>query len=222
MEIYVEKIVLLNVIIHLSIVFIVVYLTNNTINKKGLFIGSIIGVINLYLYFFVNIMYIHYICFFLIVLITFKDIKSTLLYLMLNFILGGISGVVNISINYYYEVIVACTLVIFLLVYLLKNKSDSYKIIINDNIYKCFYDTGCIINIGLTPIIIVNENLNLDLEFFTTIEINTIAGTTIHEVYKANNIYLLNNNKKIEKYCLIIISKIDYEVIVGKNFLGGI
>lgn len=222
MQIYVEKIIIFNVVIHLLLIFITRYLTNNKINRIGLLIGVILGIINMYIYFFLNIIIVNYLLFIIIPSVTFKSIKSTLLYIMFNLILGGITGVINLSINYYYEVIFLCSISILLFIYILRKEPNNYKIDINGKIYNCFYDTGCIVSIGLTPVIILNSKYNLQLEYFTTLEVNTIAGVTTHKVYKASSVYLLNNNKKTEKYCLIILSDIDYDVIIGKNFLGGI
>lgn len=222
MEIYIEKIIILNIFIHLLMVYSTIFLTNNKVKKKNVIIGIIIGVVNMYIYFLFSVYTINYLTFIIIPLITFKEVKSTILYIMFNVILGGITGVINISINYYYEAIILCSIIILVIIYILKNDNNKkYKIIINDNTYNCFYDTGCIVNLGLTPVIILSDKLKLNLELYSTMEVSTISGVTLHNVYKAKNVYLLSN-KKIEKHCLIIISKIDYDVIIGKNFLGGL
>ncbi len=225
MELYIEKIVVLNIFIHLLLVLAVAYLTNNKINIFKTVISVLIGIINLYFFFLYNINIIHYIVFFIIAILPFKNIKSTLLYLVLNFILGGITGIINLSITYYYEVILISSILIFVLIYFLKKDHKEIYLIIKTNKeykFKAFYDTGCLINIGFTPVIVLSDKYDINLDYFTNIKINTIAGETLHNVYKAKNVYVVNNKKKIEKHCLIIISNIDYEVIVGKNFLGGI
>lgn len=225
MQIYIEKIVVLNVLIHILLILGVRYLTNNKTSLLKTIISIIIGIINLYFFFLCNLGILHYFIFLIIGILPFYNIKSTLLYLMFNIILGGITGIINLSINYYYEVIFLSCFVIFILIYILKKDIKHINVIINTDKeykFKCFYDTGCIINIGFTPVIVLNEKYNINLEYFTSIDINTIAGCTKHKVYKANNVYLLNKNKKIEKHCLIILSNIDYEVMIGKNFLGGI
>lgn len=225
MEIYIEKIILLNTLIHTLLVLAVIFITNNKIKKRNFIISTLIGILNMYFYFLFTLDYIHYIIFLFFTIALFRNIKSTLLYFILNFILGGVTGVVNLSISYYYEVILVCSIIIIFIIFLLKKENNNVEIIIKtDKEYKFngFYDTGCLINIGLTPVIVLNEKYNINLEYFTNIKINTIAGETLHNVYKATNVYLFNNKKKVEKHCLIILSNIDYEVIVGKNFIGGI
>ncbi len=228
MEIYIEKIIILNIIIHLLLVVTTNFITSNKSKKKLIVISTILGSGNLFCsLFYPNTMYTYsYFIVIIISFISFFNIKSTLIYLMLNFILGGISGVVNLSINYYYEVIIISTIVILFIIFYFKNQHcNEFKIIIKENKeYKlnAFYDSGCLINIGLTPIIILNEKFDIDLEFFTTFNVDTIGGTTTHKVYKANNIFLIENNKKIEKQCLIIKANIAYDVIIGKNFIGGL
>lgn len=225
MEIYIEKIVIINVLIHLLLILATRYLTNNKINKNKTIISIVIGIINLYFYFLFNLYLLHYVIFIITSILPFKNIKSTLLYIILNFILGGVTGVVNLSISYFYEVILLCSIIMFIFIYILKKDNKQINIIIKTDkeyMFKCFYDTGCLINIGLTPVVVLSDKFDINLEYFTNIKINTIAGETLHNVYKAKNVYVVDNNSKIEKHCLIIISNIDYEVIVGKNFLGGI
>lgn len=225
MEIYIEKIVIINVLIHLLLILATRYLTNNKINKNKTIISIVIGIINLYFYFLFNLYLLHYVLFIITSILPFNNIKSTLLYIILNFILGGVTGVVNLSISYFYEVILLCSIIMFIFIYILKKDNKQINIIIKTDkeyMFKCFYDTGCLINIGLTPVIVLSDKFDINLEYFTNIKINTIAGETLHNVYKAKNVYVVDNNSKIEKHCLIIISNIDYEVIVGKNFLGGI
>lgn len=225
MEIYIEKIVIINVLIHLLLILATRYLTNNKINKNKTIISIVIGIINLYFYFLFNLYLLHYVLFIITSILPFNNIKSTLLYIILNFILGGVTGVVNLSISYFYEVILLCSIIMFIFIYILKKDNKQINIIIKTDkeyMFKCFYDTGCLINIGLTPVIVLSDKFDINLEYFTNIKINTIAGETLHNVYKAKNVYVVDNNSKTEKHCLIIISNIDYEVIVGKNFLGGI
>lgn len=221
MEIYVEKIIIFNILIHLTLVFATRYLTNDKVRKVGLISSVLLGVINMYIFFFTP-SFINYILIIIIALICFKSIKSTLLYIMFNLILGGITGVINLSIQYYYETILLCSISIIIFIYFLRKEKNEYKISINNKIYNCFYDTGCIISLGLTPVIVVNANLNIELVYFSDIEINTIEGINIHKVYKAKDVYLIKNKVKIYKNCLIIKSNIDYDVIIGKNFIGGI
>ncbi len=223
MEIYIEKIVIINVFIHILLVLCVVYLTNNKINIRNLIISIVIGIINMYFYFLFNYELLSIIIVLINSLYLFRYIKSTLLYLMFNFILGGVTGIINLSITYYYEVILLCSIFILIIMFFLKKNHKIIKIVINDKYtLNCFYDTGCLINVGMTPVIVVSNKYDFNLELFTNIKINTVSGVSIHNVYKARNIYLLDKGKKVNKYCLIMYSNIEYDVIVGKNFIGGI
>lgn len=224
MEIYIEKVLVFNILIHLLLVITIIFLTNNKVLKRNILIGIILGTINL-LFYLKTQNNIPKLVFVIVPFITFYNIKSTLLYLMLNICLGGVTGVINLSFEYYYEVIFLFSIIISLITIFLRNNTNKLIVIINadkEHKFISFYDTGCIVNFGLTPIIILNEKFNIKLSYFSEITINTISGETKHKVYKAKNIYLMQNNEKIEKHCLIIKAKIDYDVIVGKNFIGGI
>lgn len=225
MQIYIEKVIILNIIIHLILIITTNYITNNKPKISKIIISIILGTINLVYYLLYPNYYMKYLII-IIAFITFVNIKSTLIYLMLNFILGGITGVVNLSINFYYEVIILASVVILFVIFYFKQETEENITIIiktkEEHHFKAFYDTGCLINVGLTPVIILNEKYDIKLSYFTSIEVNTIAGVAYKEVYKAEGVYIYKNNKMIEKHCLVIKSNIEYDVIIGKNFIGGI
>ncbi len=228
MVIYIEKVIIFNILIHLLLVLITYYITNNKVNKIMLIISLLIGSVYMFVYLlFPHNIFFSYIIIILIGYIPTKQLKSTLIYFMLNFTLGGIVGVINLSLKYYYEILLMFSiLLLFIFIYIKNKDSNQFKhiVIVSNKEYKlkAFVDTGCDINLGFTPIIIISECIDIELEYFTDLEVDTINGKKIQKVFKAKRVFLLKKNTKIEKNCLFIISKIDFDVIVGINFLGGL
>lgn len=232
MIVYVEKILIINILVHLIIIISTHFILNNAISKKGTFVSVIIDAC----FMLMNIYYPEYnenTIFFIgiiIATIPFKSQKcyAAILYHILNFMLGGVSDIITISVKYFYEVIlVVAGILLVTIIYFSRNKTDNkmkITIIDDNNIHTldAFVDTGCQIYCGLTPVLLVNEKIKLDLKYIEQIKVETISGEKLMNIYKARRVYCINNKTKVEKHCFIAFSKMDYESIVGKNVIGGL
>ena len=235
---YIELIVLLNILIH----FTFVRLTNFIMNKKNKYLLIIISIlldaiyVCLYLLLPERINSYKYIIVLALAIIPFLGNRITitlcltLIYLMLNFILGGTSGIMIKIINHYI-IVVVCLLVINLLVVIyifIKNRNFSNRKLIFEVqiefkgqklILEGFFDTG---NFLLTdnniPVVFVKKQYHIG-NYYKDILIQTVGSSYKISLYKIDSFKIKVNNKFIEKDVYIAYSNISYDVMFGSALL---
>lgn len=227
MIIYIEVVIIVNLLIHLFSLFIIKELLYLKFSKL-IYFSLILDVIYILMYIYgTNFLIIKYIFPFILVLFAYKlDIfsylKSVILYYILNYFLGGISLTLNISGNFGYLIIFGIFIFLVLIIYIFFKKRIikinylvSYKFKSKNYNLKAFLDTGCDIYYNGYPVIIINQKYEFNI--YTDEHITYFSGDikTIKKVYLINEIKI----EKQLKRCYCIFLDIPYEAIIGTNML---
>lgn len=224
MVIYIELYILSNIIIHLYTSFLIRYLLFIPF-KKTFLIGLILDVIYslLYIYHQEYFIIIKYFFPFFLTLLGFKVnfyefIKVTFLYYLINFLFGGVSLIINLSVN----IKLICLLIIFLIITIFIiyyfNINDYKKYIRLRFVFKnkkycinAFCDSGCNLMYKLLPVIVLHQKYQFNIKTQDKIEIDNGYSKYLKECYYLNEIYI--DKRKIS--CYVIFLDIKYDAIVG-------
>ncbi|MGM9969398.1 MAG: sigma-E processing peptidase SpoIIGA [Anaeroplasma sp.] len=237
---YIEIIVLINLVIHILIVKICNYL----FNQKAFLIGNIISCsldiiyVTLYLLIPEKIEYFKYLFIIVISFLPFinkgifKALLSTLIYLLLNFCLGGISEFVYQIVNNFLSVVISLSLIIVIMIILMfykrfnfNNSSLIYKIVINDNgmeyTLSGYCDTGNFMYADdNVPIVFINKKFKLG-KYKKDIIIKTVSTSKKLRIYQVDKFFIYNNGRYIKKDVYIAYGDIAFDLMFGLNILGG-
>lgn len=238
---YIEIIVLINVIIHYGLTVITGYISSIKINQILLFVSVILDIIFVLLYLYIPYQFEPYKYIFILLIAIIPSINKgsirclfyTLIYLMLNFTLGGITDIIYSYINNFSAIILALIfiVVITLFVYVYKKQKLNYDKFIYDVILefdkkvvklKGFCDTGNFLkNDDLIPVVFVNKIYSMG-KFVKKINISTINSNDFVEIYIINSFKIKINKKFVKKDVYIaFVDTGNNDVMFGIDILGG-
>ena len=237
---YIEIIVLTNVLIHFILIKITFILMRAKMNYYTTIISCFLDGIYIlfYLYFPYELEVYRYLVIVILSLIPFihkgitKCLMLMLVYWMLNFCLGGSSGILFSIINHYVVVFIALgVLIIIGIIYSIYKKYHfnpnelEYDVLIEDKNKKYylsgFCDTGnFLVSDDNIPIVFIRKNLRVG-KYLKTISINTVSNKNLLPIYEVDSFKIKINNKYIEKDVYIAYGDIAFNVMFGSNLLGG-
>lgn len=237
---YIELIVILNVVIHLCFVRIAYYLLRIKPNLIAIHISGLFDGIYILLYIFIpyQIEAYRYICIIIVSLTPFitkgptKALFLCLIYLMLNFTLGGSAGILYRMINHF-SVVLICLggiLVLFSCYAIYKRfhfRPDilEYEVMIEDEnrvIYLSgFCDTGNFLTTeDNIPIVFLKKNIQIG-HYYKTISINSLSTTKSIPIFAVKSFRIKIKNKYVKKDVYLAYGDIAFNVMFGSNLLGG-
>ena len=232
--IYIEQIILIDLLIHHTIVFFTGVLTLINVNRGRIIISDILNIIIVVLYFMFHINLKWQLCLILIIAIIIfkKNIVALMVYFLLNTTLGGISSIIYFNYNYhwFYVLFILFLLLIIVLFYIFK-----YKGLIKRGLYyECilkkgrrrlalFLDTGNrLYDDENKAVIIINAKYKAYCQkSLHSVDIETINGSTKEVCYKCNDLYIKIKRKYIRFTGSIIFRNNIGDGIIGLNVLGG-
>lgn len=237
---YIEIIVLINVVIHYSLAIVAGYISGIKINKVCLFISIILDIIFVLLYIYIPYDFEPYKYLFILLISLMPSINKgiirclfyTLIYLMINFSLGGITEIIYKIINNPLSIIISLLLImiITLFIYVYKKQKVNYDSLMYDVIIKFnkksvklkgFCDTGNFLRSDdLIPIVFVNEKYKVG-KSFKSINVNTINDLKVMDTYIIDDFKIKIKNKYISKDVYIVYVDIKYDAMFGIDILGG-
>ena len=232
--IYIEQIILIDLLIHHIIVFFTGVLTLINVNKGRIIISDILNIIIVVLYFMfhINLKWQLGLILIIAIIIFKKNIVALMVYFLLNATLGGISSIIYFNYNYhwFYVLFILFLLLIIVLFYIFK-----YKGLIKGGLYyECifkkkrrklalFLDTGNrLYDDENKAVIIINAKYKTYCQkSLHSVDIETINGSTKEVCYKCNDLYIKIKRKYIRFTGSIIFRDNIGDGIIGLNVLGG-
>ncbi|MGM9972006.1 MAG: sigma-E processing peptidase SpoIIGA [Anaeroplasmataceae bacterium] len=238
---YIEIIVLINIIIHIITSYSVAFIINTKIKKLNIAISTILDSIYMVIYvlFPEYTLYIKYLFGSVLAIITFSGagikaiIRSVILYNAINFLAGG-KAFLLYEIGYLNNVtLISIFVVLFIGIYFYKMQYKVtinidqlfYKLeIINDNkrlLLDCYLDTGdFLVCDDLVNIIFINKKYEMG-RYIKKQYSKSVGVVSEISLYMVDKIYLYINNKKYKKIAYIAYMDLPYDGIFGISFLGG-
>lgn len=237
---YIEIIVLINVVIHYGLSRVSGYILGVKINKFLLFSSVILDCLYVVLYVLLPYEFepYKYILIFLIAILPclnkgiIRCLFYALIYLMLNFTLGGITEIVYKTISNFISVVISLFIILLICILILLYKRNKvnydrlmYDIIISFNKknikLKGFCDTGNFLrDDDLIPIVFVKEKYKMG-NFYKTIDVKTVNDVKKVEIYLIDVFKVKIKNRYITKDVYISFVDINYDVMFGIDILGG-
>lgn len=232
--IYIEQIILIDLLIHHIIVFFTGVLTLINVNRGRIIISDILNIIIVVLYFMfhINLKWQLGLILIIAIIIFKKNIVALMVYFLLNATLGGISSIIYFNYNYhwFYVLFILFLLLIIVLFYIFK-----YKGLIKRGLYyECilkkrrrrlalFLDTGNrLYDDENKAVIIINAKYKAYCQkSLHSVDIETINGSTKEVCYKCNDLYIKIKRKYIRFTGSIIFRDNIGDGIIGLNVLGG-
>lgn len=227
MIIFIEVVLLFDLIINLLTLLIIKELLFLKL-KKSFLLSLIIDLVYMILYIFgYNLGIFIYIMPIIYVFISFKTnltqfIKSIILYNILNYFLGGLAFNINLYGNIKYFLITSIYFILIIIFYIIFKRKEiliSYDIsfIFNKKKYNlsAFFDTGCNLLYKGYPVFIINKKYEFNNQSKEKFIFYTAVSSSEVFIYKIDNLMIKKRN--ISCYCIFL--DIDYEAIIGFNFL---
>lgn len=232
--IYIEQIILIDLLIHHTIVFFTGVLTLINVNRGRIIISDILNIIIVVLYFMFHINFKWQLGLILIIAIIIfkKNIVALMVYFLLNTTLGGISSIIYFNYNYhwFYVLFILLLLLIIVLFYIFKYKGLIKRGLYYECIFKkrrrrlaLFLDTGNrLYDDENKAVIIINAKYKAYCQkSLHSVDIETINGSTKEVCYKCNDLYIKIKRKYIRFTGSIIFRDNIGDGIIGLNVLGG-
>lgn len=232
--IYIEQIILIDLLIHHTIVFFTGVLTLINVNRGRIIISDILNIIIVVLYFMLHINLKWQLGLILIIAIIIfkKNIVALMVYFLLNTTLGGISSIIYFNYNYhwFYVLFILFLLLIIVLFYIFKYKGLIKRGLYYECIFKkrrrrlaLFLDTGNrLYDDENKAVIIINAKYKAYCQkSLHSVDIETINGSTKEVCYKCNDLYIKIKRKYIRFTGSIIFRDNIGDGIIGLNVLGG-
>lgn len=161
-----------------------------------------------------------------------KALMGSLVYLMLNFTLGGSAEILYNILNNFYSVLISLFIMLLLLsifaVYKKINispKSLEYEISITDNKHSLYLNGYCDTGNFLTtdeniPVVFINKKFEIG-KYKKSIIIQTVSTKKYINLYEINEFKIKIKNKYIKKDVYIAFADINHMAMFGLNLLGG-
>ncbi len=235
---YIEKILLVDSVIHYSLVNVSSYLTLSKVNKRRFLISILLNLIMVSCYILGQRGIGIYLTSSIICIYPFytknikKIFKPSFIYLMLNFLLGGIveavylTSIVSTLFIFIILVILIISVVIYKLIYNIKiNLNNLYYDLIlidkkNKYIVKAYLDTGNFMESNNRSIMILNIGKTIGRKIGVDYS-TSISGTKEISLYEVDRIYLKKDKKYIEIDAYLIYENIKFDALIGLNIIGG-
>lgn len=218
MVVYLEALLGVNSLIHYNFSILSYRFFNYHYRKIRIIISIILDNVLVLLSTERSLLYERYIIIFIVSMITFgKKFKPFILYLLLNFLLGGIAGLWNLGLYYQYLLIIVLSYGLIALGEIYISNSSGvrnlyHEIIINGHNILGFLDTGNDLMVDGIPVIFLKKYI--DLPFYKTIKYKTVMGSDKLDIYLGN---IFINDKEVK--CFIAFKDIDYECLLNVNLL---
>lgn len=232
--IYIEQIILIDLLIHHIIVFFTGVLTLINVNRGRIIISDILNIIIVVLYFMfhINLKWQLGLILIIAIIIFKKNIVALMVYFLLNTTLGGISSIIYFNYNYhwFYVLFILFLLLIIVLFYIFKYKGLIKRGLYYECIFKkrrrrlaLFLDTGNrLYDDENKAVIIINAKYKAYCQKSQhSVDIETINGSTKEVCYKCNDLYIKIKRKYIRFTGSIIFRDNIGDGIIGLNVLGG-
>lgn len=227
MIIYIEVVLIVNLLINLFTILIIKECFYLKI-KKTIILSFILDMIYMLLYIYeYNINLLKFLLPVVLIFLSFRVnkylfLKSVLAYYLISYTLGGISTTLKLSGNLAYFIILIFLIILVFIFYVFFHRKDifiTYKIkyVFKDKTYhlNAFFDTGCNLIYKGLPVVILNKKYHFNI--YSDEKIFYISGGTqiSEKIYRINNLEILKN--KIDCYCIFL--DIDYDAIIGVNII---
>lgn len=237
---YIELLVITNMLIHFCFVKIAYYLLHVKPNYIAIGISLLLDGIYMLLYIFIpyQIEGFRYLCIMIISIVPFitkrpsKALFLCLIYLMLNFTLGGSAGILYKMMNHF-SVVLICLggiLVLFSCYAIYKKfhfRPDvlEYEVMIEDANRKLYLSGFCDTGNFLTtddniPIVFMKKNIQIG-RYYKTINIRSVSTNQKIELFKVKCFKIKIKNKYVKKDVYLAYGDIAFNVMFGSNLLGG-
>lgn len=228
MIIYIEVLLFVNILIHL-LTIIIIKETNYLRFSKWFFLTIPLDILYMLLYIYqYNIYLIKFIIPFLFIVLSFKTnlytyFKVYIIYLIISYLLGGVSTSINISGNKGYFILLIIFIVIAGVIYSFFKRKDIYKtykiefkFMEHKYVINAFFDTGCNILYKGYPVIILNSKYKFKIHSYEKVIYTSGNDDNEESVYLINSLKV--DNRVIKCYCIFL--DIDYDAIIGNNLLA--
>lgn len=237
---YIEIILCINLAIHLIFVGIANYIMRQKKNNILIFLSCIMDAI--YTWFYIYMPYelepYKYLCIFVISITPFlrkglsKALLLSLVYLMLNFTLGGSAEVLYAVLTNF--LVVLCSILIIgaiFIVYAMYRKyhvvssSFTYDVYIEDGSQSFYLNGFCDSGNFLTtddniPIVFLNHKIQIG-RYKKSIEVQSVSVKKKISLYEVKEFKIKIKNKYVKRDVYLAYADISYMVMFGLNILGG-
>ncbi|MDE5566545.1 MAG: sigma-E processing peptidase SpoIIGA [Anaeroplasmataceae bacterium] len=237
---YIELLVVTNVLIHFCFVKIAYYLLHIKPNYIAISISCLLDGAYICLYIFIpyiieNYRYLMIMVISIVPFITKRPSKALflcLIYLMLNFTLGGSAGILFKMLNHYSVVIICLGIILVLFAcYAIYKKFHfrpdvlEYEVLIEDANRKLYLSGFCDTGNFLTtddniPIVFLKRNIRIG-KYYKTITIHSVSASQKIELFMVKSFKIKIKNKYIKKDVYLAYGDIAFNVMFGSNLLGG-
>lgn len=237
---YIELLVLTNILIHFCFVKIAYYLLHIKPNYIAISISCLLDGAYICLYIFIpyiieNYRYLMIMVISIVPFITKRPSKALflcLIYLMLNFTLGGSAGILFKMLNHYTVVLICLggILILFACYAIYKKfhfRPDvlEYEVLIEDANRKLYLSGFCDTGNFLTtddniPIVFLKRNIRIG-KYYKTITIHSVSASQKIELFMVKSFKIKIKNKYIKKDVYLAYGDIAFNVMFGSNLLGG-
>lgn len=237
---YIELLVIINVVIHYCFVRIAYYLLHMKPNRIAIGISCLLDGIYILLYIFIpyQIESFRYLLILIISICPFitkrptKALFLSLIYLMLNFTLGGSAGILFKMMNHFSVVLICLGIILVLFAcyalfkrYHVRPDILEYEVIIEDENRKLYLSGFCDTGNFLTtedniPIVFLKRNIHIG-HYYKTINIQSLSTIKSIPIFSVKSFKIKIKNKYIEKDVYLAYGDIAFNVMFGSNLLGG-
>lgn len=241
MVVYLEYLILINVIIHYFIIKFCQKIFSKKIRHKNLMLSILLLNVNLFIYLQYPLLssYLKYIFGLFIVGVAFFPekpktiLKIALIYFILNIVLGGFNfflNIYNLNLNVSLVISLIFMIVVFELDILPKidiKLIKQYFYDINFKVqgkqyqFQVFLDTG---NFSYSetdnlPIVILNEKHRMLFNSDSSIRLKSLGQSYKMDIYRVSDFYITIGQKRIKKEVYLAFGDLDFDGIFGLDLL---
>lgn len=237
---YIEIIIILNLAIHLSFITIANYVFKQKKNRIAIFLSCILDIVYvlLYIYYPYQLERVKYLAILAISVTPFitkgiyKCLLLSLVYLMLNFTLGGSAEILYSVVTNFLAVVISLVVVmiLFSVVALYKrihihHSSLTYEIYIEDGNHSYYLDGYCDTGNFLStedniPIVFLNRKVHIG-RYKKSIMVQTVSLKRQISLYEVKEFKIKIKNKYVKRDVYLAYADISCMVMFGLNILGG-
>lgn len=216
------------------------YIFKQKKNRLMIFLSCILDIIYILMY--VYIPYIlepyRFVFIFIISVLPFvtkgliKALMLSLVYLLLNFTLGGSAGILYKIINNFYAILISLFIILLIIsICSLYKKTHSYNssfiypVFISDGIHSFYLEGYCDTGNFLTtdeniPIVFLNRKISIG-RYKRNIIVTTVSTKKEIMLYEVKEFKIKIKNKYVKRDVYIAYADISHMVMFGLNILGG-
>ncbi len=237
---YIEIIILINLLIHLCFIQVANYIFKQKKNRWMILLSCILDIIYilLYVYYPYELEPYKYIAIFMISITPFltkgiyKALLLSLVYLMLNFTLGGSAEILYSVVSNVFSVIISLAgIILFLSIFAIykrvhmNHSSLTYEIYIEDGSHSYYLDGYCdtgnfLVTDDNIPVVFLNRKINIG-RYKKSIMIRTVSLEKQISLYEVKEFKIKIKNKFVKRDVYLAYADISCMVMFGLNILGG-